>query len=199
MERVALPAPSLAATTSSPPNWMRCVRAATWSSLRRSKPGTRESSGRMVLPAWPPITSTAVSSGSWPSASPTKVRARTTSRVVTPKRRLGLYTPAALSVSATMGTVLFTGLEMMSRCALGQCLAAPAARALTMEALVLKRSSRVMPGLRGTPAGQTTMSAPDRASPSSSSPTWPVTLPRVLQWLTSAATPGVLTMSKRRR
>ena len=33
-----------------------------------------------------------------------------------------------------------------------------------MEALVLKRSSLVIPGLRGTPAGITTTSAPVRAS-----------------------------------
>lgn len=45
-----------------------------------------------------------------------------------------------------------------------------------MEALVLKRSSRVMPGLRGTPAGMTTTSHPVRASlrPLLSG-TWPVT------------------------
>ena len=33
-------------------------------------------------------------------------------------------------------------------------------RFATIEALVLNRSSRVMPGLRGTPAGMTTISAP---------------------------------------
>ena len=39
-----------------------------------------------------------------------------------------------------------------------------------MPALILKRSSRVMPGLRGTPAGMITTSAPLSASPSWSSP-----------------------------
>ncbi len=33
-------------------------------------------------------------------------------------------------------------------------------RLATIEALVLKRSSRVMPGFLGTPAGMTTISAP---------------------------------------
>ena len=38
----------------------------------------------------------------------------------------------------------------------------------TMPALMLKRSSRVMPGLRGTPAGMTTRWHPRRASESDS-------------------------------
>ena len=44
-----------------------------------------------------------------------------------------------------------------------------------MPALMLKRSSRVMPGLRGTPAGITTRSAPARHAGRFSSPVWPVT------------------------
>ena len=46
----------------------------------------------------------------------------------------------------------------------GQNSAQPSTSVLTMEALVLNKSSRVMPGLRGTPAGITTTSAPVRAS-----------------------------------
>lgn len=42
-------------------------------------------------------------------------------------------------------------------------LAQAAARSRTMEALMLKRSSRVMPGFLGTPAGMTTTSQPSRA------------------------------------
>ena len=45
-----------------------------------------------------------------------------------------------------------------------------AASVALMDPLVLNRSSRVMPGLRGTPAGTTTTSHPFRASPSWSSP-----------------------------
>ncbi|MPC15475.1 hypothetical protein E2C01_008267 [Portunus trituberculatus] len=48
--------------------------------------------------------------------------------------------------------------------ALGQFSAQALARLATMEALVLNRSSRVMPGLRGTPAGITTTSQPFRES-----------------------------------
>lgn len=60
--------------------------------------------------------------------------------------------------------------------ALGAALAIAWARVAQMPALTLKRSSRlsgqpyppnrthVMPGLRGTPAGMTTMSAPLRAA-----------------------------------
>jgi len=40
----------------------------------------------------------------------------------------------------------------------------PSTRVLTMPAFVLKRSSRVMPGLRGTPAGITTTLAPVSAA-----------------------------------
>ena len=62
-----------------------------------------------------------------------------------------------------MGTVLLTGFEMTRMLASGADSAAAFARSRTMLALVLKRSSRVMPGLRGTPAGMRTISAPLRA------------------------------------
>lgn len=47
----------------------------------------------------------------------------------------------------------------MATIALGQFLAMELAMSLMMPALTLKRSSRVIPGLRGTPAGITTTSA----------------------------------------
>merc|ERR1719154_593760 len=97
----------------------------------------------------------------------------TTSRVVTPKMVLGLYTPAFLNTSVAMGTVELTGLDMMAIMAVGHTLAA-AAIVATMDALVLNRSSLVMPGLRGTPAGMTTISAPTRLASSWSAPTNPV-------------------------
>ena len=53
-----------------------------------------------------------------------KVLARTMSRVLTPKILLGLYLPAFLKISAAIGTVLFTGLEMMAMIASGQTSAA---------------------------------------------------------------------------
>ena len=58
---------------------------------------------------------------------------------------------------------------------LGHALAAASTRPLTMPALMLNRSSRVMPGLRGTPAGMMTRSQPLSAASSSSGPWWPVT------------------------
>ena len=48
-----------------------------------------ERSGRMVVPAWPPMTGTFMSETATPPASATKVLARTMSRVVTPMIFLG--------------------------------------------------------------------------------------------------------------
>mmetsp|Transcript_8751 Transcript_8751/g.18845 ORF Transcript_8751/g.18845 Transcript_8751/m.18845 type:complete len:222 (+) Transcript_8751:378-1043(+) len=163
IERVAEPPPFLALTTSSPPNMMRWVRASTSASVKDTLGWTWDSSGTIVVPAWPPTTGTVTLLTSRPLALATKVRARTTSRVVTPKRRFGSYTPAALRISAAMGTVELTGLEMMRKQALGQALAACLMRLATMLAFVLNKSSRVMPGLRGTPAGITTTWQPSRA------------------------------------
>merc|ERR1719384_997290 len=96
-----------------------------------------------------------------------------------------------------MGTVELTGLEMMANMALGQTLAAAVQMSATMLALVLNRSSLVMPGLRGTPAGITTISAPTRLASICSLPLNPVVSEAVSQWERSAATPGVCTMSYR--
>merc|ERR1719348_824735 len=91
--------------------------------------------------------------------------------------------------------VELTGLAIMQIMASGQLRAQASARVATMVAFVLKRSSRVMPGFLGTPAGITTTSQPSRAAPSWSGPMWPVTWARVSMWLRSAATPGVWAMS----
>jgi hypothetical protein len=53
-----------------------------------------------------------------------KVLALTMSSVLTPKIFFGLYLPAFLKISAAMGTVLFTGFEMMAMIASGQTSAA---------------------------------------------------------------------------
>jgi hypothetical protein len=83
---VADPRPSLALTTSSPPNWMRLVRAGT-SALGVRGGWDCERMGRIVIPEWPPSTGTVVveHASGVPLASATKVEARTTSRVVIPK------------------------------------------------------------------------------------------------------------------
>lgn len=86
----------------------------------------------------------------------------------------------------------------------GQNSAQPSTSVRTMLAFVLNRSSRVMPGLRGTPAGMTTTSAPVRVAsrpplPVSGHDTGegsePVVEDFVGMWDRSAATPGVPTMS----
>ena len=79
--------------------------------------------------------------------------------------------------------------------AFGQYSTQPKAKVRTIPALILNRSSRVMPcyqsipGFLGTPAGITTISAPRKASANWSCPTYPVTLAGVLIWERSAATP----------
>lgn len=59
-----------------------------------------------------------------------------------------------------MGTHVLTGFVMTAIMALGHFVAMTVTMSLIIPALTLKRSSRVMPGLRGTPAGITTSSAP---------------------------------------
>ena len=61
-----------------------------------------------MAPEWPPTTLMFSFAGSVFLISEIKREARTTSRVVTPKRRFGLYTPLAFKTSAVMGTVEFT-------------------------------------------------------------------------------------------
>mmetsp|Transcript_45416 Transcript_45416/g.90921 ORF Transcript_45416/g.90921 Transcript_45416/m.90921 type:complete len:222 (-) Transcript_45416:279-944(-) len=162
IDSVAEPPPALAFTTSSPPNMIRLVTASRTSSVIFTWGSAWERRGTMVVPAWPPMTGTRILVGSTLPSSPMKVLARTTSRVVTPKSFFGSYTPRAFSTSEAMGTVELTGFEMMSRHAFGHAWAAASTRFLTIPALVLKRSSRVMPGLRGTPAGITTTWQPSR-------------------------------------
>jgi len=58
---------------------------------------------------------------------------------------------------------------------LGQCLAIASQRPFTIPALMLKRSSRVIPGFLGTPAGMITTSAPSKAFPNSASLAYPTT------------------------
>ena len=69
--------------------------------------------------------------------------------------------------------------------------AAAFARSRTMEALVLKRSSLVIPCFLGTPAGMRTISAPFKADARPLGVgSYPVTFDFVLMWEISAATPG---------
>mmetsp|Transcript_35815 Transcript_35815/g.41783 ORF Transcript_35815/g.41783 Transcript_35815/m.41783 type:complete len:246 (-) Transcript_35815:247-984(-) len=166
IDRVAEPVPFLAFTTSSPPYWMRCVMAASFSSAILKPDWVIR--GTIVGPLWPPTTVTLMSNGLAFSSAATNVFARTMSSVVTPNSLRGSNTPAFFSTSAAMGTVLLTGFEMIPIIAFGHVRAHSSARLFTIDAFVLNRSSRVMPGLRGTPAGMITMSAPARALAASS-------------------------------
>ena len=195
MDRVAEPLPALAVTTSVPASWIRAVRAATVAGGRPTLGLAWEINGRIVTPAWPPTTGKSTAPASTPAASATNALARTTSSVVTPNSLRGSNTPAALRISAAMGTVELTGLEMIATSARGQYRATPCASVATIPALMLNKSSRVMPGLRGTPAGITTSAAPASAAPSSASPVCAVTRAGVSMWARSAATPGVPTTS----
>merc|ERR1719509_260951 len=189
-ERVAELVPALALTTSVPASWILWVRLRRVS-LSRERAGEHwERRGRMVAPAWPPTTGQVTRAGSSPWRAPTNSLLLATSSVVTPNSFLGLYTPAILKTSATMGTVELTGLVMTAIMAVGQTLAAAAARVATMEALVTNRSSLVIPALLGTPAAMTTISAPSRADSSSSAPTYLVTLALVSMCERSTATLG---------
>mmetsp|Transcript_10217 Transcript_10217/g.18057 ORF Transcript_10217/g.18057 Transcript_10217/m.18057 type:complete len:208 (+) Transcript_10217:647-1270(+) len=191
MDKVAEPPPSLAATTSSPPNWIRLYNAFNFSSSML-RPGTWDSRGKIVVPACPPIQVTFSVRGSVPLISATHVLDRVTSKDVIPMILRGSWHPACLNTSAQMGTKEFTGLAMMRITAVGQFLTHAAARFCIIPAFVLKRSSLVIPGRRATPAGMTTTSHPVRAASNSSAPLCPVHLVGVLQWLISTATPGVI-------
>ena len=93
----------------------------------------------MVAPLWPPITVTGVSLGLAFEMPARKRAARTTSRVVTPKRWAGSNTPAFSRVDATIGTVEFTGLEITRIWAVGATRATAVARSRTMDAFVCSK------------------------------------------------------------
>lgn len=122
---------------------------------------------------------------------PTKVFDRTISKVVTPRTRFGEKTLCFFKISQAIGTVELTGFEMIQTSASGHVWAIAVVKSATMVAFTLKRSSRVMPGLRGTPAGITTTSQPSSAFFSSAGPTCALTLHLVSMWLKSAPTPFV--------
>jgi len=77
--------------------------------------------------------------------------------------------------SAKIGTIELTGLVTIKNMADGQCAAAIFAVLATIPALTLNKSSRVIPGFRGTPAGMITISLPSSPLPNSSFPTKAVT------------------------
>mmetsp|Transcript_9476 Transcript_9476/g.28548 ORF Transcript_9476/g.28548 Transcript_9476/m.28548 type:complete len:270 (+) Transcript_9476:162-971(+) len=160
MDRVALPLPFFAATTSVPASWTRTSSAGICSAGMVEATGSWEKSGRMVLPAWPPITGI---SAALPVISRTNLFARTTSSVVTPTILRGSR-PFFFQSSHIAGTTEFTGLTMSPMTALGQYFATASTLPLAMPALTLSRSLRSWPGFRGMPAGTSTRWQPVRAS-----------------------------------
>ncbi|KAH3678320.1 hypothetical protein WICMUC_001601 [Wickerhamomyces mucosus] len=116
----------------------------------------------------------------------------TKSKVVTPNSLLGLKTPCFLKTSATIATVEFTGFEITNILAFGQYLAQFSAIFEIIPPFKLNKSSLVIPGFLGTPAGMITKSALDKA-PSNpfSSARYPATLAPVSMWFKSAEIPGV--------
>mmetsp|Transcript_7839 Transcript_7839/g.21770 ORF Transcript_7839/g.21770 Transcript_7839/m.21770 type:complete len:230 (+) Transcript_7839:630-1319(+) len=115
----------------------------------------------MVLPAWPPTTGTSARS---PVISRTNLLARTMSSVVMPRILRGSRF-FFLQSSHMAGTTEFTGFTIRPMTASGQCLAQASTLPLAMPALVLSKSLRSCPGLRGSPAGMNTRSQPLSASP----------------------------------
>lgn len=67
-----------------------------------------------------------------------------------------MYVYTFFNVSAAIGTHELTGFVIIPTNAFGQLRAIASASVRTTPAFVLKRSSRVIPGLRGTPAGMIT-------------------------------------------
>lgn len=71
-------------------------------------------------------------------------------------RKKALVSLTFFKTSDAIGTHELTGFVMIPTNALGQLREIAAAMSRTIPAFVLKRSSRVMPGFRGTPAGMMT-------------------------------------------
>ncbi|KAH3670427.1 hypothetical protein OGAPHI_000942 [Ogataea philodendri] len=109
-------------------------------------------------------------SASWDASSAINELDRTESKVVTPNSLRGLNVPFFLNVSAKTGTIELTGLVITRTKASGQVSEMAEAMSALMPALIWNRSSLVMPGFLGTPAGITTMSDPFNDSTSPVSP-----------------------------
>ncbi|ESS61997.1 hypothetical protein TCDM_10379 [Trypanosoma cruzi Dm28c] len=196
MESVALPRPAFAFTTSVPATCTRLRISFRVDSSGRG-PGICEYRGTIVISLCPPTTGTyGTTSGC--RALLIKRVARSPSSRLTPSSLFLLYTPIFLSVWAAMGTMLFTGFVTIQKQALGDTEAHVKTRSMTMPAFTLNRSSRVIPGLRGTPATMTKTSTPSASSVSAGSrgtggsfpAAYFTVIPARSMWDRSAATPG---------
>mmetsp|Transcript_106852 Transcript_106852/g.166922 ORF Transcript_106852/g.166922 Transcript_106852/m.166922 type:complete len:245 (+) Transcript_106852:153-887(+) len=164
IDRVALPLPALAVTTSVPASCTRLSRAGISEAGMLEAAWSCENNGRIVEPACPPMTGTLMFWIGAPVISWTNLLARTTSNVVTPQIFLGSR-PIFLYNSAIAGTTELTGLTIRPRIALGQCFAQASTMSCAMPTFTFNKSLLFMPGFRGTPAGTKTKSQPPRHSP----------------------------------
>ncbi len=113
-------------------------------------------SGTIVSP-WPPISIAETSSTLTPSSIARNVRKRAVSSTpACPNTRCG-GKPVTCQARCTMAS---SGLLTTMTTASGLVVRTSVATAVTILALVFKRSSRLMPGLRGMPAVITTTSLP---------------------------------------
>merc|ERR1712084_166994 len=103
IERVALPLPPFASTTSVPAFWTCLSKSGIFSASIVFAALSWENTGMMVAPAWPPMTGTLMKFGFLPVISPTNLFARTTSSVVMPTIFMGSR-PFFLYNSAIAGT-----------------------------------------------------------------------------------------------
>mmetsp|Transcript_19144 Transcript_19144/g.49101 ORF Transcript_19144/g.49101 Transcript_19144/m.49101 type:complete len:205 (+) Transcript_19144:418-1032(+) len=201
MDRVALPLPFLALTTSVPASCTRLSSASILSAGMLLAALSWENKGRIVAPACPPMTGTSMVFRGAPVISWTNLLARTPSKVVTPQILLA-SSPFCLYSSAMAGTTEFTGFTMSPRMASGQCLAHASIMPCAMPMLTFNRSARSMPGFRGTPAGTRTRWQPVRHSPATStafaslSKAYALTFAFLFMCERSAATPsgGIMAM-----
>ena len=106
-------------------------------------------SGTIVSAECPPMTFTStppLTLGETPSLSVKNVSARTTSRVVTPKRRLASKALRDFKISAAKGTRALRGLERIIKRAFGQILATRSIKGPTMPAVGTAQTFRLVNG-----------------------------------------------------
>ena len=112
----------------------RCLAASTWLN-----------SGTMVSAECPPMTSNLTSMSSpceFRSISARNASARTTSRLVTPNRRLASNASCFLSIAAASGTKTLIGLETITTSAFGQIFPQDSIRGTMISMLNSRRAFR---------------------------------------------------------
>ena len=109
---------------------------------------------------WPPKTSALTSWGDTPAAAPTKYWKRAVSRTPAIPTTLFFANPVTFCMAYTMES---SGFVITTTKASLACSLMPSATLVIASRLTFKRSSRLMPALRGTPAVTMQTSAPSMA------------------------------------